>query len=418
MRLLGLLALTDHKEYSWQIGGNLYLNMFQEVDFTRVSNRSTLAWGIVGLIVVLAAVWLYLAAAGNRERSSNIAKKPQEESSQSTQSMAAQGMDIFRYDTYGDEYYFTDTLKLPFETLLATPAAAREKTLGVMTDNTGKVVGIQEVTGSDGKKRWGVTCAFCHSVVNQNGERLDGVPNTRLNVGAILALSPTIDNNKRQQMLSWGPGRVDVTFNNEAEDNVNNPAVMEAAFGTKGIKYFNWNGTFDSAEDRSHFTMDIVGHGNGEFKPPAKWGIVNQDLGDGIDLIGPKMPAVIAYLETIDPPAPNPGSFDQAKAASGQALFSGKANCVRCHTPPLFTNNEKVKPEIVGTDSKHANSPVFKDGTYKVPQLRGVWAVAPYFHDGSAKTLMDVVNHYNQQFKINLSETEKVDLVEYLKSIH
>lgn len=382
-----------------------------------VSKKSTIAWVAVGLIVVIAGVWLYLAVI-NRERNNNIAKKPQDSSPQTTQNMAAQGMDIFRYDTYGDEYYFTDTLKLPFETLLNTPAATREKTLGVMTDKDGKVVGIQEVTGSDGKKRWGVTCAFCHSVVNKNGDRLDGVPNTRLNVGAILALSPAIDNAKRKQLLSWGPGRVDVTFNNEADDGVNNPAVMEAAFGTKGIKYFNWNGTFDSAVERSHFTMDIVAHGNGEFNPPANWGIANKDLGDGIDLIGPKMPAVIAYLETINPPQPNPGSFDQAKAANGQALFSGKANCTRCHTPPLFTNNQKVSPEVVGTDPAHANSPVFKDGTYKVPQLRGVWAVAPYFHDGSAKTLMDVVNHYNNQFKLNLTNTEKSDLVEYLKSIY
>ncbi len=61
---------------------------------------------------------------------------------------------------------------------------------------------------------------------------------------------------------------------------------------------------------------------------------------------------------------------------------------------------------------------VFKDGTYKVPQLRGVWAIAPYFHDGSAKTLKDVVNHYNMQFKLNLMETEKDNLVEYLKSLH
>lgn len=383
----------------------------------RALNKSSYVIGSIALLVVVAAIVIYLTA-GNPERNKNIAQKPEGDPPQSTQTMAAQGMDIFRYDTYGDEYYFTDTLKLPFETLLATPADAREKTLGVMTDKDGKVVGIQEVTGSDGKKRWGVTCAFCHSVVNKNGERLDGVPNTRLNVGAILALSPTIDNAKRKQVLSWGPGKLDVTFNNEADDGVNNPAVMEAAFGTKGIKYFNWNGTFTSAEERSHFTMDIVGHGNGEFKPPASWGITNQDLGDGIDLIGPKMPAVIAYLETIEPPAPNPGSFDQAKAASGQALFMGKANCNRCHTPPLFTNNEKVKPEVVGTDPKHADSPVFKDGTYKVPQLRGVWAVAPYFHDGSARTLLDVVNHYNQQFKINLSETEKGDLVEYLKSLH
>ena len=376
----------------------------------RTTNKFVIIGAVIGLVILGAGVWSIMPRDG--------ARKPIEGSPPPTQSLEAMGMGIFRNDTYGDELYFTDTLKLPFTTLLATPAATREKTLGVYTDKDGKVVGIQAVTGADGKKRWGITCAFCHSVVNKKGERLDGVPNTRLNVGAILALSPTIDNAKRKTFLSWGPGKIDVTYNNEADDGVDNPSVMEAAFGTKGIKYFNWNGTFDNAEDRSHFTMDIIGHGNGEFKPPAKWGIVNQDLGDGIDLIGPKMPAVIAYLETLQPPVPPAGSFDQAKAVKGQALFMGKANCARCHTPPLFTNNQKVKPEEVGLDPKHANSPVFKDGTYKVPQLRGVWAIAPYFHDGSAKTLKDVVNHYNQHFKLNLMETEKDNLVEYLKSLH
>ncbi|MBE0438003.1 MAG: hypothetical protein IBX56_19655, partial [Methylomicrobium sp.] len=138
---------------------------------------------------------------------------------------------------------------------------------------------------------------------------------------------------------------------------------------------------------------------------------------DGVDLIGPKMPAVVAYLETLEPPAPKPGSFDKDQAAMGEELFMGKAKCAECHTPPLFTNNKKVKPEVVGTDPKSANSPVFKDGTYKVPQLRGVWATGPYFHDGSAKSLKDVVNHFNGQFKLNLNETEKDNLTEFLKSL-
>ncbi|MHB8947069.1 MAG: c-type cytochrome [Bacillota bacterium] len=51
-------------------------------------------------------------------------------------------------------------------------------------------------------------------------------------------------------------------------------------------------------------------------------------------------------------------------------------------------------------------------------QLRGVWAVAPYFHDGSAKTLRQVVDHYDKQFKLGLSASEKRDLVEFLKSLH
>lgn len=379
-------------------------------------NGSKISLVVLGLLLLVAGTWLVLPP--DRQRFREVPRKPLQGSPPASKKLEMKGRDIFRYDTYGDEAYFTDTLELPFKTLIAMPAATREKTLGVLTDKDGKLVGIEEVVEKNGKRRWGVTCAFCHSVVNEKGERLDGFPNTRLNVGAILALSPNIDNEKRARYLSWGPGRIDVTFNNEAEDGVDNPAVIQAAFGTKGIKYFNWNGTFDSAKERSHFTMDIVGHGNGNFRPPERWGIINKDFGDGIDLIGPKMPAVIAYIQKLEPPSPKPGSFDKSQAVKGKGLFEGKGNCVRCHKPPLYTNNKKVKPEVVGTDPKHANSPVFKDGTYKVPQLRGVWAVGPYFHDGSAKRLIDVVNHYNQHFNLNLTNVEKDNLVEFLKSLH
>lgn len=377
---------------------------------------SRAAWVTGVIVLVIAAIALWLSWPPGLGRMPGIARKPLP-AAPGQDPLVAEGRDIFRFDTFGDEDYFTDDLRLPFRLLIRIPPRVREKTLGVMTDKDGRIVGIEEKIGQDGKKRWGLTCAFCHSVVDQKGERQDGVPNTKLRLGAILALSPTISNADRLRFLRWGRGRLDVTANNEAEDGVDNPAVMEPAFGTKGLKWFNWNGTFDNAAARSHFTMDIVAHGNGEFNPPPSWGIVNKDLGDGIDFIGPKMQAVVAYLETLEPPAPPPGSYDQAAAARGERLFSGRAGCARCHTPPLYTNNQKVKPEEVGMDPKHADSPVFKDGTYKVPQLRGVWAVAPYFHDGRAKTLRQVVDHYDRQFQLGLSEGEKRDLVEFLKSL-
>lgn len=68
------------------------------------------------------------------------------------------------------------------------PAAARERLFGVVADNDGLIVGIQEVN-VNGRKEWGITCAFCHSTVDRGGNRLNGVPNARLNAGAILALS-------------------------------------------------------------------------------------------------------------------------------------------------------------------------------------------------------------------------------------
>jgi cytochrome c peroxidase len=56
-------------------------------------------------------------------------------------------------------------------------------------------------------------------------------------------------------------------------------------------------------------------------------------------------------------------------------------------------------------------------GRYRTTPLRGLWQHPPYFHDGSAPTLLDVVNHYNDHFSLNLTEAQKADLVEYLKSL-
>ena len=56
-------------------------------------------------------------------------------------------------------------------------------------------------------------------------------------------------------------------------------------------------------------------------------------------------------------------------------------------------------------------------GKYRTTPLRGLWQHAPYFHDGSAADLLAVVNHYDNLFGLNLTEAQKADLVEYLKSL-
>jgi cytochrome c peroxidase len=67
-------------------------------------------------------------------------------------------------------------------------------------------------------------------------------------------------------------------------------------------------------------------------------------------------------------------------------------------------------------------------GAFKTPTLRDIAYTAPYFHDGSAKTLMDVVEHYNKGGEVktnlspdikplNLSQQEKTDLVAFMKSL-
>ena len=368
------------------------------------------------------------------------------------------GQRTFRYETFGNEYYFTDDLRLPFRLILALPATVRARTLGILTDVDGQVVGVREVEDSEGRKRWGVTCALCHSVVDRQGQRLDGVPNEQLNFGALLSLSPRVSLARKSVLLGWGRGLVDLTYMNEAEDGVNNASKTLPLF-TKGLYYFGWNGAFDTPENAGHFMMDYVAHGQGGFRPKAGWHMVDKHAGSATgtaagtssqaqtarhdpaadpyeaaiaerdaeadiappdpvpDLIGPKMPDVAAYLDTLTPPAPPAASYDPVRAARGEALFSGKAGCARCHTPPLYTNNETVTPAAIGMNPRRATSEAFDEYTYKVPQLRGVWALGPYFHDGKARTLLDVVNHFSKQFGLRLTQTEKNDLVQFLKSL-
>jgi cytochrome c peroxidase len=85
--------------------------------------------------------------------------------------------------------------------------------------------------------------------------------------------------------------------------------------------------------------------------------------------------------------------------------------------PPLFTDvpDRLHKPEEVGQEPVAAQRSATK--RYRTTPLRALWQHAPYFHDGSAATLADVVNHYDSHMTLALTAAEKADLVEYLGSL-
>ena len=96
-----------------------------------------------------------------------------------------------------------------------------------------------------------------------------------------------------------------------------------------------------------------------------------------------------------------------------------KAKCATCHTPPLFTetvNNLHTAEEIGIDDFESMRSPT---GKYRTTPLAGMVAKTKggYYHDGRFATLNDVVNHYDNHMSLGLSSSEKLDLVEYLKSL-
>jgi len=100
-----------------------------------------------------------------------------------------------------------------------------------------------------------------------------------------------------------------------------------------------------------------------------------------------------------------------------------RLNCrLWCHVPPIFTElgHNLHKAEEIGIDSFQANrGPERSDVTTPLRALFDTQKIhkGGFYHDGRFATLLDVVNHYNGFKKLSLTEQEKKDLVEYLKSL-
>jgi len=321
------------------------------------------------------------------------------------------------------------------------------------------VVGVKGFFNDDGSlNAVGITCALCHSTVDDSfapgiGHRLDGWANRDLNVGAIVALSPdlspfeTLLGVDRDAVLavlnSRGPGKFDAelvldgkAFNPQqvtdgvvTGTNVSGATLLPPAFGLAGVNLHTWTG-WGSVPYWNAFVANIEMHGKGNFYDPrldnadqfplaAANGFGHIQTPEDEDLITPKLPALHAYQISLLAPMPPKGSFDPVAAARGDALFEGKAMCATCHVPPLYTEPgwNLHTPDEIGIDSFQADrSP---DLRYRTSPLKGLWTHTEggFYHDGRFATLLDVVNHYDAHFGLGLTDQEKSDIVEYLKSL-
>jgi len=350
------------------------------------------------------------------------------------------GKAVFRFDTFGNETFWTDTLRLHEAIAKAVdPTTALSVGLKVDSDalppgilktadlkspattvallKLNAVVGVKgTVVSKDGKDtltRVGITCALCHSTVDDSvmpgiGRRLDGRPNLSLNPGAIIALSPALDSAKKAVYNSWGAGKYDPRFN---QDGKNGPVVIPPAFGLAGVKQATYTGDGDISYWNNYVAVTQMG-GHGRFNDP-RLGISIQAKGQ--ELVKPKLPALREYQHSLAKPAPPAGSFDSAAAKRGQALFAGAARCASCHSGAAFTDEKLHAPAETGMDPAYAARSATK--MYRATPLRALWQHAPYFHDGKAASLAAVVDHYDAALKLKLSAEQKKDLVEYLKSI-
>ncbi|HVS87174.1 MAG TPA: hypothetical protein VHF01_03010 [Candidatus Acidoferrum sp.] len=309
------------------------------------------------------------------------------------------------------------------------------------------VVGVTGIFDKSGNiKSMGIQCAFCHSTVDDSfapgiGKRLDGWANRDLNVGAIISLVPNpkpftdllgVDVATLKKVLaSWGPGCFDAELDKDGKalrpDGKRACTLIPPALGLAGVNLHTWTG-FGSVTYWNAYVAATEMHGSGTFYDArlndkdqypvaAKSGSGNTR--GKPDLITSKLAALHFYQLAIPAPKPLEGSFDKNAAARGKGLFDSKGKCAACHVPPLFTEpgNNLHAPGEVGVDSFQADrSPTHM---YRTAPLAGLWAhqKGGFYHDGRFGTLREVVEHYNDYLRLGLTEQQKSDLVEYLKSL-
>ena len=345
-----------------------------------------------------------------------------------------QGRQIFRYDTFGDERFWTDTAQLHKTLEKVRPLEALG--LGVKVDldhlnlvkfvlhnpfgtsgtrellRQNAVVGVRAKFDKSGHiSSAGITCAFCHSTVDNAmvpgiGYRLDGWPNRDLKVGKILAMLPVFTPEQKKVLNSWPKGSYDPRMN---FDGKSTPLVLPPAYGLAQVK----NETYTAEGPISYWNAYVAVtqmHGQGNFSD-ARLGvnIVNQP-----DLVTPKLASLRAYQHSIA--APHASSYDESDARKGKGVFD--ANCASCHVGGVLTDNNNGilhSPGETGMDASYAERTTQKK--YRTTPLRGLSRHPPYFHDGSAKTLADVVNHYASVRRLSLNDQQRKQLVEYLKSL-
>jgi mono/diheme cytochrome c family protein len=357
----------------------------------------------------------------------------------------AEGQRVFRFDTFGDEQFWTDTarmhevvaksvspetalsvgLKVDAEAIPADVAAAikagkvdlKDPATTVTLLKLNAVVGLKGTVGTANGKdtlmRLGITCALCHSTVDNSfakgiGRRQDGWPNRDLNVGAIIALSPAITPAQKAVYKSWGPGKYDPRYN---LDGKSTPLVLPPAYGLANVK----NETYTAEGPISYWNAYVAVtqmHGHGNFSDPR----LAIDVKQSPDMVTSKLASLRAYQHSIESPRPPVGSFDAAAADRGRAIFG--QSCISCHVGASGTDNNDGRlhaPAETGMNASYAMRTANK--MYRTTPLRALWQHAPYFHDGSAATLAAVVNHYNQVRKLGLTSQQRADLTEYLKSL-
>jgi hypothetical protein len=358
-------------------------------------------------------------------------------SEQKHQSLAEQGKNIFRNDTFGDQDFWGGTLQLHTAIEGAqhggvgpgvSPATALAVGLKVDQDalppalvqqiQAGKVdlndpavtlallklnavVGITGFFKPDGTlKSMGIQCAFCHSTVDNAfapgiGHRLDGWANRDLNVGAIVGLSPNLQPvadvlgvdvaTVKTVLASWGPGKFDAELFMDGKafrpDGKTAATLIPPAFGLAGVNLHTFTG-WGSVPYWNAFVANLEMHGKGNFFDPrlddaAKFPVAARNgfghVTNADDQITSKLGALQFYQLSLPAPAPPKGSFDRAAAARGKEVFDGKGQCSSCHVQPSMTEPGWNMHLASDVCVDDFQANRAPDGRYRTTPLNGLW---------------------------------------------
>jgi hypothetical protein len=396
-----------------------------------------------------------------------------------------EGKQIFRFDTFGDEAFWGEQLRLHETVRTLSPRQALGLGLKVDVDalprdvveairkgridlddpavtatllKLNAVVGVKGFFDRGKLDSIGLTCAFCHSGVDDSlapgiGRRLDGWPNQDLDVGQIVASAPNltpltnllgVDRATLESVLkSWGPGYFDAIINHDGK--VGPPPHLGAvrippAFGLAGHDLHTWGAGWGTVTYWNAYVANTQMMGIGNFYDPrlndpakypvaarsGRWNIrCGRPVGDveratctGPDRITSKLAALHFYQLALPAPEPPKGSFNRGAAKRGERIFTGKGKCASCHMPPLFTDAgwNAHRGEEVCIDNFHANRA--PGNAYVTAPLKGMFAKSKrgFYHDGRFPDLEAVVEHYDSCFDLALSARDKSDLVGFLQS--
>ncbi|MGE5554223.1 MAG: hypothetical protein ACM3XZ_09975 [Betaproteobacteria bacterium] len=350
----------------------------------------------------------------------------------------AEGQRVFRFETFGDEAFWGDALRLhqaiagaklggvgpglsakaALELGLkvdaeALPPRLRENlrrgraklddpaaTLDLLRLNA--VVGITGFFDRSGRlTSVGIQCALCHSTVDNSlapgiGRRLDGWANRDLNVGAVIALAPNLrpfadllgvdEATVRSVFNSWGPGKFDALLALDGKafrpDGKPAAALIPPAYGLAGINLHTWTG-FGSIPYWNAYVANLQMHGRGTFfderlNNPAQYPIAARtgqwNVRGKPDLITPRLAALHVYQLALPAPKPPAGSFNPVAALRGKAVFRGPGKCVRCHVPPLYAEPGHHLHKPGEIGVDAFQADRSPTKMYRTPPLKGLWA--------------------------------------------